>query len=91
MQLDELLELVFMVKLKLLAYELHLRQVDLFVLQLSFKLLMFLKLNGKNQKDKCVNILIWKLLSVSLDPRAGINFYLLIQLIDSPLVEQKLA
>lgn len=91
MLLDEPLELVFMVKLELLADELDLRQLDLFVLQLFFELLILLKLYGEYQKDKRVDILIGKLLSVPLDLGAGIHLYLLIQLIDGALVEQELA
>ena len=91
MLLDEPLELVFMVKLELLADELDLRQLDLFVLQLFFELLILLKLYGKYQKDKRVYILIGKLLSVPLDFGTGIHLYLLIQLIDGALVEQELA
>lgn len=91
MLLDEPLELVFMVKLELLADELDLRQFDLFVLQLFFELLILLKLYGEYQKDKRVYVLIGKLLSVPLDLGAGIHLYLLIQLIDGALVEQELA
>lgn len=48
-------------------------------------------MNGKYQEDKCVNILIRKLLSVSLDLWTSINLYLLIQFIDCLLIKQKFA
>lgn len=78
MLFHEPLELFFMIKFELLADEFYLRQFDLFILQLLLEFLILLDLNGEYQKDKRVDILVGKLLTVSLDLRASVELNLLV-------------